>query len=190
MSNLRTANRYAEALMTTADELQVLKLVSDDFVILRRIINESHEFQLFLRSPVLKKEKKQQVFETTFGKAIQPLTLKFLFLLTEKGREDVLLSIIEAFFRLQDEMLGIVNIRVKSATELSAQQTTQLEQRFEAYSKKKVRIDVSLDPKLIGGFIARMGDTMFDGSVKRQLELLRKRFAEEITVVSSPNSII
>jgi F-type H+-transporting ATPase subunit delta len=78
--------------------------------------------------------------------------------------------------------LGIVNVHVKAAAELSAQQTAQLEQRFEAYSKKKVRVDVSLDSKLIGGFIARIGDTMFDGSVKRQLELLRKRFAEEITV--------
>jgi F-type H+-transporting ATPase subunit delta len=182
MSNLRTANRYAEALMTTAEELHVLEGVSDDFSVLRRIINESHEFQLFLKSPVLKKEKKQQVFETTFGKAIQPLTLKFLSLLAEKGREDILLNIIEAFFRLQDETLGIVNVHVKAATELSAQQTTQLEQRFEAYSKKKVRVEVSLDPKLIGGFIARIGDTMFDGSVKRQLELLRKRFADEITV--------
>jgi F-type H+-transporting ATPase subunit delta len=183
MSNLRTANRYAESLMTTAEELHILKDVSDDLTVIRRNIKESHEFQLFLKSPIVKKEKKQQVFEATFGKAIQPLTLKFLFLLAEKGREDILLNIIEAFFRLQDETLGIVNVHVKAATELSAQQTTQLEQRFEAYSKKKVRVDVSLDSKLIGGFITRIGDTMFDGSVKRQLELLRKRFAEEITVV-------
>jgi len=73
-------------------------------------------------------------------------------------------------------------VYVKSAAELSAQQTVQLEQRFEAYSKKKVRVDVTLDPKLIGGFIARIGDTMFDGSVKRQLELLRKKFTDEIPV--------
>lgn len=182
MSNLRIANRYAEALMTTAEELRILKHVSDDFTVIRRIIKESHEFQLFLKSPIVKKEKKQQVFEATFGKTIQPLTLKFLSLLAEKGREDILLNIIEAFFRLQDETLGIVNVHVKAAAELSAQQIAQLEQRFEAYAKKKVRIDVSFDSKLIGGFIARIGDTMFDGSVKRQLELLRKRFAEEITV--------
>jgi F-type H+-transporting ATPase subunit delta len=183
MSNLRIANRYAEALMTTAEELHILKDVSDDLTDIRRIIKESHEFQLFLKSPVVKKEKKQQVFEAVFGKMIQPLTLKFLSLLAEKGRVDILLSIIEAFFRLQDETLGIVNVHVKAAAELSAQQTAQLVQRFEDYSKKKVRIDVNLDSKLIGGFIARIGDTMFDGSVKRQLELLRKRFAEEITVV-------
>jgi F-type H+-transporting ATPase subunit delta len=182
MSNLRTANRYAEALMTTAEELHLLKEVSDDLNVIKRSIDESHEFQRFLKSPVIKKEKKQQVFEASFGKSVQPLTLKFLSFLAEKAREDILLNIIEAFGRLQDEALGIVNVHVKAASELSAQQTVQLEQRFEAYSKKKVRIDVSLDSKLIGGFIARIGDTMFDGSVKRQLELLRKRFAEEITI--------
>jgi F-type H+-transporting ATPase subunit delta len=183
MSNLRTANRYAEALMATAEEQHILKQVSDDFTMIQRILHESHEFQLFLKSPVVKKEKKQQVLETTFGKAIQPLTLKFLSFLTEKGREDILLTIINAFFCLQDETLGIIDVHVKAAAELSAQQKMQLEQRFEAYSKKKVRIDVTLDSKLIGGFIARIGDTMFDGSVKHQLELLRKRFAEEITLV-------
>jgi F-type H+-transporting ATPase subunit delta len=182
MSNLRIANRYAEALMKTAEETHVLKNVSDDLTVVQRIIKESREFQLFLKSPVVKKEKKQKVLEAAFGKSIQPLTLQFLSLLTEKGREDVLLSIIEAFFRLQDEILGIVHVHVRAATDLSEQQKTQLKQRFETYSKKKVRIDVSLDKQLIGGFIANVGDTMFDGSVKRQLELLRNRFAEEITV--------
>ncbi len=182
MSNLRIANRYAEALMTTAEELHFLKDVSDDLTVIKRSIDESHEFRLFLKSPIIKKEKKQQVFEAAFGKSIQPLTLKFLSLLAEKGREGILLNIIEAFVRLQDETLGIVNVHVKTASELSAQQTLQLEQRFETYSKKKVRIDVSLDSKLIGGFIARIGDTMFDGSVKRQLELLHKRFMKEITL--------
>jgi F-type H+-transporting ATPase subunit delta len=182
MSNLRIANRYAEALMTSAEDLHILKNVGEDLILMRRIINESHEFRLFLKSPLIKNEKKRQVFEATFGKAVQMLTLKFLILLAEKGRENLLLQIIEAFFRLQDEEVGIVNVHVKAASELSAQQTTELEKRFEAYSKKKVRIDVSLNSELIGGFIARIGDTMFDGSVKHQLDLLRKRFTEEIIV--------
>ena len=182
MSNLRIANRYAEALLTTAQELGVLKKVSDDFTELQRIIKESHEFQLFLKNPILKKEKKQQVFEATFEKLVNSLTMKFLILLIEKERENTLPSIIDAFFRLQDETLGIVNVHVKAAAELSEQQTKLLEQKFEAYSKKKVRIEVSMDKQLIGGFIARIDDTMYDGSVKRQLELLRQRFTEEIMV--------
>jgi len=183
MANLRIANRYAEAVMTAAEELHILKNVSDDLTVLRRIIQESHEFQLFLKSPVIKKEKKQEVFKATFGPSMQPLTLQFLSLLIEKEREDTLPSVIGAFFRLQDEMLGIIHVSVTTAAELSQQQTTQLQQRFEEYSKKKVFIDVSFDKQLIGGFIARMGDTVFDGSVKQQLKLLRKRFAEELIML-------
>jgi F-type H+-transporting ATPase subunit delta len=180
MRDLRIANRYAEALMKTAEETHVLKNVSDDLSMIQRSIKESHDFMLLLKSPIVKKEKKRQIFEAAFGKSVQPLTLQFLFLLSEKNREDVLLSIIEAFFRLQDEVLGIVNVQVTSASELSAQQKTQLTSCFEEYSKKKVRIEVNLDKKLIGGFVASIGDTMFDGSVKRQLELLRSRFTEEL----------
>ena len=127
MANLRIANRYAEALLTTAEELHILKNVSDDLTVIQRIIKESHEFQLFLKSPVIKKEKKQEVFKATFGSSVQPLTLQFLSLLIEKEREDVLPNVIEAFFRLQDEILGIVHVRVKTAAELSQQQTAQLE---------------------------------------------------------------
>jgi F-type H+-transporting ATPase subunit delta len=180
MSTLRIANRYAEALMTAAEERHVLKNVGDDLAEIQQTLKGSREFQLFLKSPVIKKEKKRQVVEAVFGKSVQPLTLQFLSLLLEKEREDVLASIIEAFFRMQDEALGIVNVHVNAATELSSQQLAQLERRFETYSNKKVRIDVNLNSQLIGGFIARIGDTMFDGSVKRQLELLRMKFAEEV----------
>jgi F-type H+-transporting ATPase subunit delta len=183
MANLRIANRYAEALLTTAEEMHILKNVSDDLTVIQRIIQESHEFQLFLKSPVIKKEKKQTVILATFGPSVQVLTLKFLSLLIAKEREDALPSVIDAFFRLQDEMLGVVHVHVKTAAGLSQQQSAQLKQRFEAYSKKKVFIDQSLDKQLIGGFIARIGDTVFDGSVRQQLELLRKRFAEELIVV-------
>ena len=169
--------------MTTAEEMHILKNVSDDLTVIQRIMKESHEFQLFLKSPVIKKEKKQEVFKATFGPSVQPLTLQFLSLLIEKEREDALPSVIDAFFRLQDEMLGIIHVSVTTAAELSQPQMAQLKQRFEIYSKKKVFIDVSFDKQLIGGFIARMGDTVFDGSVKQQLKLLRRRFAEESIVL-------
>jgi F-type H+-transporting ATPase subunit delta len=182
MANLRIATRYAEALMTSAEELNVLKLVSDDLTIIQRILKESREFQLFLKSPVIKKEKKLAVIKATFASSVQPLTLTFLSLLIEKEREEVLPGVIESFFKLQDEILGIVHVQVKTAVALTQQQNAQLKQRFEEYSKKKVLIDQSVDQHLIGGFIARIGDTVFDGSVKQQLELLRKQFVEEIIV--------
>ena len=179
----RLATRYAEALIDAANELHVLKPVSDDLILIRRIIKESHDFQLFLKSPVIKKEKKQAVISATFRSVVQPLTFQFLSLLIEKDREQALAGMIAAFFEQQDVNQGIVHVQVKTAAALSQQQAAQLKQRFETYSKKKIVIDQSVDTHLIGGLIARIGDTVFDGSVKQQLENLRKRFAEEITAV-------
>jgi F-type H+-transporting ATPase subunit delta len=183
MSNTRIARRYAEAFLLAAEEQKtLLKKVGDDFLKLRDLLNESHELQLFLKSPVIKTEKKQAVLAALFEKKVQPLTFVLLQLLAEKGRESSLPEIIETFFLLRDEKLGIMNVHVKTAVEFTRQQKNELEKHFELSSKKKVQVDVQVDPALIGGFVARMGDTLFDGSIKRQLELLRQRFAEHVGV--------
>jgi F-type H+-transporting ATPase subunit delta len=108
---------------------------------------------------------------------------KCLIRLTEKERENALPKIIEAFFRLEEEALGIVRVDIKTAKELTVQQTGQLKSWFEAYLKKQVRIVIKVDSQLIGGFVATVGDTMFDGSVKHQLEMLLQRFKESPAVV-------
>ena len=78
---------------------------------------------------------------------------------------------------LQDDRQGIVNVVVRSASDFTAEQSGTLRNRLESYTRKQVRITFSLDKQLKGGFVARVGDTVFDGSIKRQLELLRQRFA-------------
>ena len=151
-------------------------------VLIRNIIKSSREFQLFLKNPVIRKEKKQQVLEVVFGKSIQPLTREFLQLLTEKGREEILPQIIDKFLQLRDIRLGTVGVDVKTAIELSKEQISQLEKWFEVYTKKKIQFNFNLDKQLIGGIVARVDDTMFDGSVKRQLELIRQRLIEEVNL--------
>ncbi len=179
MSELRIAYRYAEALLSAAEEQQSVKQVGDDLALIQKITKESREMQLFLKSPIIKHEKKQEVLETVFAGRVQPLTLQFLRLLTEKEREDLLLHTIEAFFRLEDIKLAIANITVTSADNLSEEQIARLTKRFESYSGKKVRLRLAIDKGLVGGFVARIDDIVLDGSVKRQLETLQRRFTIE-----------
>jgi F-type H+-transporting ATPase subunit delta len=178
MGNLQIANRYAEALIQEAEEHKKIQDVSGDLSMLLDVFKRSNEFRNFLKSPVIKKEKKQQVFEVTFGKTVNPLTLKFLGLLSDKEREKELPDIIEAFFRLQEEIAGIVRVHVKTAAELSEEQLARLKSKFESYLKKQVRIEMKIEPEMIGGFVARVGDTMFNGSIKHQLEMLHQQFKE------------
>lgn len=166
--------------MKTAEENKQVDRIATDVELLDRLTRESREFTLFLINPVINREKKRSVFVELFGKKLSSMMNDFLRLMTQKGREDLLPDIIQQFFALRDEKLGIVNVTIKAAVELSKDQEEKIKRRFEGVTHRSVRLAFSLDKQVIGGFIARVGDTVYDGSVKRQLELLRERFAEGV----------
>ncbi|MEP0823547.1 MAG: F0F1 ATP synthase subunit delta [Ignavibacterium sp.] len=178
MRNSRVARRYAEALMTAAEEQKALDTVAGDLQGLERLLKESREFRLFLRSPVIKTEKKRTVLREVFEKKMSPLTASFLDLMAEKGREALLEDILQQFFALRDEQLGIVPVEIRAAVEMSEDQREKIRKKFEQITRKNVRLAFSLDKQVKGGFVARIGDTMFDASVRHQLEVLRKRFSQ------------
>jgi F-type H+-transporting ATPase subunit delta len=178
MVNVRVARRYAEALAEMAEELKYVDVIAKDLEILQRSVRESRDFLLFLKSPIINKARKHEILLNLFSQKIQKVTLGFLAILVEKGREGYLPDIIEQFFVIRDERQGIINVDVKGVGDFSRDQTTLLQQKLESFANKKVRISFSLDKELLGGFVAKIGDTVFDGSIKRQLELLRQRFAE------------
>ena len=152
--------------------------VAADLEMLSRSIRESREFRALLKSPVIKRAKKLEVLRAAFEGRVSPLTMEFLLLLAEKGREDVLGQVVIEFRRLRDERLGIVPLELTAATELTKDQADAIRLRFEKLTQKSVRVAFTVDTSLKGGFRARLGDTVYDGSIKRQLELLRLRFAQ------------
>jgi len=176
MSTNRVARRYADAAIEYAEEKKQSERLAADLELIQRTIKESRDLQVFLKSPVIPKERKRSALAELFNKSVSPLTLEFLNLLVDKGREDVLDSILVEYFRLRDEQLGIMTLDLRAAVELSKDQQASISRKFEEMTKKKIRIAFSVDKQLKGGFVARVGDTVFDGSLQRQLELLRERF--------------
>jgi len=71
-----------------------------------------------------------------------------------------------------------VSVDVRTAIGFSAAQENSLKTQLEAYTQKKVRVSFSLDTMLKGGFVAKVGDTTLDGSIRRQLEILRARLKD------------
>ncbi|HTY37578.1 MAG TPA: ATP synthase F1 subunit delta [Bacteroidota bacterium] len=180
MSAYRVARRYAEAALELAEDQKKGERLAGDLEIVLTAMKESRDFRTFLKSPVVPKEKKRAVIAAAFKSRVSAFTFGFLNLILDKGREEVLGDIIQEFFRLRDERLGIVTLEVRAATELSKNQQQKILKRFEEITQKKVRVAFSIDKELKGGFIARVGDTVYDGSVHRQLQLLRERFAEGV----------
>jgi len=178
MTNERVARRYAEALVELAEERKNLSAMLKDLELLQGWIKGSRELLLFLKSPIINKPKKREVFLTIFADKLQKSTIESISIIALKGREGLLPDIIQQFFSICDERQGIIRVDVKTASEFSGQQTSVLRTKLEHYTGKNVQLAFGLDKQLIGGFVARVGDTVYDGSIKRQLELLRRRFGE------------
>jgi F-type H+-transporting ATPase subunit delta len=178
MRESRAAHRYALALLEVAEEQKKLDDVRKDFEFIQSLMKDSREFVLFLRSPVITTMKKKHTLSEILKGRVSELVFTFVMLLATRGREGVLPEIIQQFNRLRDERLGILNVTTWSAAKFNDAQQQQLVRQLEEVTKKKVHITYELDASLKGGFLVQHEDTVWDASVRHQLEVLKKRFIE------------
>lgn len=164
------------ALMSAAEQQKNIEGTAKDLESIGKILGESRELRLLVASPVVSPAKKRAVFNELFGARIGKETLTFINLLTSKSREDVLQDVVEQFRVLHDEKLGVVNVEVRTAVELSYAQEKDLKATLEKMMNKKPRLQFVIDKTIKGGLVIRIGDTVLDASVTRQLELMRERF--------------
>ncbi|MBI5475774.1 MAG: ATP synthase F1 subunit delta [Ignavibacteriales bacterium] len=178
MREVRTAQRYARAIIELSDEMKNLDTLFRDFELLNSIILNVREFKLLLNNPVINTEKKKRLLSELLKDKVSELTMKFLLILTTKNREGLLPDIIHEFFTMRDEKLGILNVSVQTAVPFSSSQQDSLVRQLGSITKMKVKIKYNLDQSIRGGFKVQYQDTVWDASVQHQLDLLRKRFAE------------
>jgi F-type H+-transporting ATPase subunit delta len=184
MAEYKVSSRYAESFIRMAVEKNILEKVSDDVSLILSVIEESREFKLMLESPVIKTELKLSVFKEIFEKRVNADSMNFLKFILEKERENLLPDIIRKFLELKDEELGIANVKIFTAFDFDESHKKRVGDILKNYLNKKVRLNFEIDKSIIGGFIARVGDRVFDASLKHQLELLKKQFLKEGTVLN------
>lgn len=178
MAASKVAIRYASSFLESSIEKNNLDLVSKDFEIVYDALQKSSELVRFIKSPVIKNETKQSVLTEIFKDKISKESLDYLLFVTSKGREDILIEILEKFFDLKDDYQKVARIQITTSYAFTAEQQKHLAERFEALLNKKVILSFSVDNKLIGGFVAKIGDTIYDASVVHQLKLLKKQFLQ------------
>lgn len=176
MSDFKVSIRYATSLLETAKEKNILDVVSRDMELVYRTIEDNIQLKSVLASPIVKSPVKLSILTEIFQPVVSEDSMKFMKFIIEKNREDILHSIIKKFLELKDESLGIVNVNVVSAVEFTPEQELELRNKMEGFLKKSVRLNFKIDRQIIGGFIARVGDTVFDASLKHQLDLLKQQF--------------
>ena len=175
MNEMTIARRYAQALYQEVQAQGVAAEVDRDMDALLESLEGSRELTLFFGSPLISREKKEAVVQRLFKDRMHPVVVRLMRLLIDKGREGLLPDVVKAYRALRNERLGITEAEARVAIPLSAEEQRRLEQSLAALTGKQIRLRVQTDPALIGGAVVRVGDTVYDGSVRRQLAVLREQ---------------
>ena len=175
MSQRTVTRRYATALYQEADATGVLEAVDDDILMLRNSLESNRELSRFFESPVIPAEKKESILQELLEERVHTLTLRFLRLLVQKDRETLTKEILDQYQSLRDEQRGIVDADVTVARSLGDEDRDLLMKALEKKTGKDVRLHVEEDADLIGGLVIRIGDRVFDASVRSRLNELHDR---------------
>jgi F-type H+-transporting ATPase subunit delta len=142
--------------------------------------DESPDLRNILMSPAVPAARKRAVVSSLAERAgLSRLIRNFLFVVIDHRRIGLLRSIREAFEKLLDERLGVVRVQVSAAQDLSESQRRALTDTLSSVAGRQARLEFATDPSLLGGVVARIGSTIYDGSVRGQLDALRRRLAAD-----------
>jgi len=175
MSVETISRRYATALADVVTESGETDTVRAELKTWQQIMATSSELQSAFRNPAIAHANKEKVLEGLLDK-VKPskTTSNFLRVLLRNSRLTELAAINERFESVLEERSGHIAAEVTSARELSPAQQSELKTNLEKLTGKNVKLNFATDPNLIGGVVTRIGSTVYDGSVRTQLENLKE----------------
>jgi F-type H+-transporting ATPase subunit delta len=175
MAEIAVVRRYARALFETAVKSQTVDQVEEDLKAVDGVIRQLPQLQRAFRAPTVSETQKKALLRRGFESRVGPLTLRFLELVVERRREDVLKDIYGEFLQLANAARNILPVEVSAATPLTDPERDALARSLAARTGKTIDLRVRIEPELMGGMIVRMGDTILDGSVRTRLNQLKQR---------------
>ncbi len=173
------ADIYAEGLLRAAEKAgQTEAVLSDLDAVLGELLDAHPRLEAVLSSPLVAHEEKQHLLDRLLGGRIERLLLNFLKVVSRRGRLDCLRAIHRQARRQYDRLRGRVAVQLTTAAPLSDEAA----ERFKALLQSALRAEPILtrrvDPGLIGGAVVRVGDTVYDGCVASQLELVHQQMID------------
>lgn len=162
------ARRYARALYELSKAEKNQDQVLSEVRTLNQVFAADATIHEFLSSPTISPDQKKAALSSLAGKCSQ-LVANMLLLLAQKNRLNIFPEMVDAFQEISDADHGVTRGTVKSASPLSPEARKQIEDTVTAVTKKKVILNFSEDPTLLGGMIAQVGGWTFDDSLKTHL---------------------
>jgi F-type H+-transporting ATPase subunit delta len=171
----KIAAPYARALFDFSVEKNIMHQITADFQNLEIFLNESSELTEYLSNPIVSQDAKQAVLTKVLQPQLNTETFKFLMVLVERNRINLLTSVITNYLELVYETASIKTIEVVTAFAFSnAQKNTLIEKLKELTNAREIRLVVTVEPSLIGGFLIKTESKVIDFTIKNQLQQLAK----------------
>lgn len=168
--------RYAQALMSVAQEHNILEPVGNDVHSLLELLKQSPDLKEFLVNPIYKLETKRAVLTQALGDSVHPYTRNFLLVLVDRRRIMLLEGVCKQFQALLRKLNQTILAEVTSVNELNDEQKQSLKEKVMVMTGARgVELETKLDPELIGGVIIKVGSQVLDASLRGQLRRLSLR---------------
>ncbi len=174
MKNEILARRYAKAMFVVGSEDGTLDAFAEGLQALAEMYEKLPEMRDALSNPIYPMDVRMQVMQKLAEKIGADQTMiRFLDLLVERGRATLIPEIAESFQSMVDEERGVSQGLVTTATELNADLQEKTKATLEKLTGRKVVLKTEVDPSIVGGIIAKVGDLVLDGSIKNQIDGLK-----------------
>ncbi len=184
MANTNTDNAtltsYAQAILGIADSKGITQQIADEISGIAAIIKSDAAFAKFLADPSVGNSVREQTIERVFGSQINPSLVAFLKLLNSKDRLGDFPGIADAVKEILDKRSGNVEVEVTVPQALNDHELENVRQQISQKLGKNAVVKQTVDESLIGGLVLKIGDSLIDGSVKTQLETLKKRLVAAV----------
>ena len=174
MMGSMVARRYALALFQLVKEQQLIDTVEEELRVVKEVFFVNEDLKAVLQSPKVSREKKKAILSTAFA-AVNPLVLNTLMLLVDRHRENEIIDVANEFSELANEERGVEAANVFSVRPLTDDERTALSVSFaKKIGKTPPRPENIVDSDLLGGIKIRIGNRIFDGSLRGKLDRLER----------------
>jgi F-type H+-transporting ATPase subunit delta len=171
----KIAAPYARALFDFSVEKNIMHQITADFQNLELFLNESTELTDYLSNPIVNKNSKREILTKILKSQINTETFKFLMVLVNRDRINLLKSVIASYLELVYETASIKTIEVSTAYPFSnLQKNTLIQKLKELTNAREIRLMITVDSSLIGGFLIKTESKIIDFTIKNQLQRLAK----------------
>jgi F-type H+-transporting ATPase subunit delta len=171
----KIASPYARALFDFSVEKNIMHQITADFQNLEIFLDKTPELTEYLNNPIISQEAKREILDKTLKSQVNTETFKFLMVLINRDRINLLRSVIANYLELVYETASIKTIEVSTAFAFTYLQKNTLVQKLkELTNAREIRLVITVDPSLIGGFLIKTNSKIIDFTVKNQLQKLAK----------------